>query len=65
VRVSTIELRTELFLCRYLDFSKIIIPSKALSTYEKLFDSFYILSELVEIVAIVVLVVVVVIVVMQ
>jgi hypothetical protein len=55
-----------------LDFSKIIIPLKALSPYEKLFDSFYVLSELVEVVvvavlaaAVVVIAVVIVVVVLQ
>jgi aspartokinase-like uncharacterized kinase len=54
------ELRTELFYVDFWTFLKIIFPSKALSPYEKLFHSFYILSELVEVVVMVVLAVAVV-----
>jgi hypothetical protein len=51
------KLRIELiyFCVDFFTFLKIIFPSKTLSPYEKLFDSFYILYLLVEVVVVVVL----------
>jgi hypothetical protein len=54
-----------MFMLIFGSFYKLIFPSKALSSYEKLFHSFYVLLELVEVVVVVLVVVAVVVVVLQ